>query len=1238
MLKNEILKLTELRNHPKYSKLEFKKEDDAFDFIEKLPTIQKIFIAQNLLKQMISIKDLFLDNKKNMIKKIDSMCYKYFKNIISIKQIYDYCNENKPEKISNYILLKDEEADDALHWFEEGQKNFITNFLFELRNDNNLMLKIIKEIDIKYYDQLGYFLTHFLYENTTSSNFTQDELILMLYLVMEETIFNKFPKNFSQDFLIKLHKEKNNFFLFFFMKNLTKKAEIRNYINNIINDLILDLEDINSKLTVNISTILEETKNQIQDNNDDLRRKKTIFNLKKDNSDFIPIKGKEKIDLQKSSKNFNNRTKSMIPLNMLISPNDQKEEELKNENINYTKYKSSNNLENYEDNDMDIFSFFIENIFNQVELSKIMKNINKTEENKSEIEEAFWEFLLLIKNEFLKENNKEIFSSEMVVEFLVDHKEKIGKNEEEKDKKMDLMYKNNYFIIINFIEKLFEKILQSLNSLPYTIKCIFFFLDKLISKKYSEKNNITSYQLIILKLKFFIEGFIIPVLSNPLYNGCVSNAVISNTTLENLKLISLIVEKFLSGNLFKIFNDNSDPYMTIFNKFIVNQMRNFFNIGLEIDKNIKNKFEPPNVVMQLIEFNELNDLNIINDVNGRNINYDFFIFNNQESIQYQSVCFSYSDLLMFINTVNKQNIRDYIEKQNKIKSDFYLVFKYRNYFNEKYKKNVSENKIEFLFISNLKYKETFLNNIKAVTEEHFDNYFKYEKNNSEVNEELLLFKKCLIEVMIFINKINKENFNSFIKGKNKLILNTNSLVNKYFKQQKFNKYKNTIFEKDINDNKFVHKDINNNLEKYLMKSCLSCNLMEDADFLEEIFPKMINSMKYELGNSTDYERIIFCITFLQINIKNLPSECSKNNYSKLFLDIIEDILNLLRSLQNNILNQFYLKIREGEKLNLIISKYSSEIKSMEKNYTINYIFNKLTPNNPLEEQNNPEKIKNISHSAIVPGYAPNLKSQGKSIISFINNFEDFRENAEEIDEIILYEKKKEIPEILKKYFKEISNLVKKEKIMKKYQNKEYIMSICYDLENYILLKLHKKIFPLYPSKSDEFIYNKCQRLSFIKPENIIANQKMINKNLLLKATEYINNIDKRHTPVDKINMFGKAFQILQNSMTFSSGKSDLGVDDILPFLIYVMIKAKPKMINSNYIFCKNYINPELDKKEFGFLLMQIGVVIRIICNMKYNELKGVTEEQFGIDEELPPGLIDNKKKESNKIDNNEIKA
>ena len=201
--------------------------------------------------------------------------------------------------------------------------------------------------------------------------------------------------------------------------------------------------------------------------------------------------------------------------------------------------------------------------------------------------------------------------------------------------------------------------------------------------------------------------------------------------------------------------------------------------------------------------------------------------------------------------------------------------------------------------------------------------------------------------------------------------------------------------------------------------------------------------------------------------------------------------------------------------------------------------------------------------------------------------------------------------------------------MTKYSTDEYI-SICYDLENYILLKLNQKIFPVRPAECDEFIHKKCERLNFLKPENVITDKKMINKNLLLTVTEYINKMDEKYTPVDKINMFGKAFQILQNSMTFNSGKSDLGVDDVLPLLIYVMIKAKPKMIYTNYMFCKYYINPELDKKQYGFLLMQIGVVIKIISNMKYDELKDVTEKEFGVDGEIPAELKDDSKNKKNK--------
>ena len=119
---------------------------------------------------------------------------------------------------------------------------------------------------------------------------------------------------------------------------------------------------------------------------------------------------------------------------------------------------------------------------------------------------------------------------------------------------------------------------------------------------------------------------------------------------------------------------------------------------------------------------------------------------------------------------------------------------------------------------------------------------------------------------------------------------------------------------------------------------------------------------------------------------------------------------------------------------------------------------------------------------------------------------------------------------------------------------------------------------------------------------------------------WIRKLYNKYTPIDKIKIFSKVFGIIQNFLSFTSGKADLGVDDTLPLLVFVIIKSKPKMLNSNYTFCKNYINPELDKKQYGMLLMQIGMVIKIINDMKNTDLIGVTEEQFGSDNEEPHGL------------------
>ena len=120
------------------------------------------------------------------------------------------------------------------------------------------------------------------------------------------------------------------------------------------------------------------------------------------------------------------------------------------------------------------------------------------------------------------------------------------------------------------------------------------------------------------------------------------------------------MEKFVSGNLFKIVNENIDPYYIIFNKFIVEHMQDLLEIQIEIDEKIKNKFEPPKFIMDLFESSDLNE---------RNINYDFFKFNENESIQYQSVCFSYFDFSKpndqknadKISQMIKQNYENYID-------------------------------------------------------------------------------------------------------------------------------------------------------------------------------------------------------------------------------------------------------------------------------------------------------------------------------------------------------------------------------------------------------------------------------------------------------------------------------------------------------------------------------------------------------------------------------------------------
>ena len=99
-----------------------------------------------------------------------------------------------------------------------------------------------------------------------------------------------------------------------------------------------------------------------------------------------------------------------------------------------------------------------------------------------------------------------------------------------------------------------------------------------------------------------------------------------------------------------------------------------------------------------------------------------------------------------------------------------------------------------------------------------------------------------------------------------------------------------------------------------------------------------------------------------------------------------------------------------------------------------------------------------------------------------------------------------------------------------------------------------------------------------------------------------------------MEIIDKAFEIINNSITFNTGKVNLGVDDETKPLIYAIIKSKPKNINSNYKYCELYLDSEVGMGNSGIVLSQLYMFINIIKNMKYNDLIGVSEEQFGKDE------------------------
>ena len=1194
-------------------------------------TFNKLCIAQNLLKEMYSLKERFEENKNKMIGEIEKNCFKYFKNKLHSKEIYDYFESNNFEEHIDYKLINNNDNNN-LDKNNINSNSDIYNFLFILRNNNKLILDIIDKCDKKYYKDLSHFLTHFFFEDISNCSFFQEELILIIYLLLEKLIIKTLPDKLKNSNLKNdgdMYNNKiNDYFLYYFFNDLTKKPDIRSFFCSFLSDAIIRLDENKDNLSIEPKQIAKN--NDFEEENKNINKNKNKKH-KNDNKDIQHVKS-IKLTKKKTKENILNTNEKTF-----LKDNKQLKESIRQSIKNLNKRISVSDI-TYQgimtiDTNFDLHSIDEEDkiLTDDIKIDPFfdMEDINITflcdklsiyhgVKEKTKIDYAMIEYLDIILSEITKDGEPvEIFST-----IILKNELKLCqinyKNPEDYDRLVNTI-KVNYDYIISFLSTLIIKIKENLDLIPYSLKCIFKIIEELLKKKFeNHKKELYNYLLLMTKTRIFFGCMIIPMLTNPDYSGVFTDGIISNLTKDNINIIVKVLKTLISGSLFLV---ESVGY-TIFNKYIIELAPSVFDIIVNLDTNCV----IPDFITKLI-----NDIPTNIDNKDRMINFDYFNEKKEEKLQIKSICFSWKIIDILINII-KNNKDLFINnlKNNQEKELFKKIINNNINCLEKFQENTNNKSINYYLCTKIFYENVFDNRINAILKDNFEILFQ-----GQANDETLRFKKCLSEVLAYVNYLQKEDFIFFLRSSEKIEINKTTDIIKYNNNKKNILFDNIPFETKKSEKKQNVKNqndlltIKHNLKKVGLADNIEISnnpfflrrqrvftklsqMKEDLDFKNIIFPQMISKALSEIyynPNKGKSERIIFCISFIQEHIDKLPVKYTRDNFKLIFDDILEQPEILIKELQYNILNQFYLKIRNCEKLNVIISKHYFQINNMERFLYTRFLFNKIIIKGTLKVNISNNHINSLELDFISD---KNTKTNIDTIQSFINRIPNFKKYELETN-ILELEKKLKVQEIINNYFKELKNVVKNEKILSNFTPQEFV-TIIYELENYILLQLYNKLYPSNQSNEDISFCKKCCRLNFVKPENIIKDKKMINEKLLDISINYINEMDKKFTPVDKIKNFGKAIDILKNSMTFNSGKTDLGLDDTLPFIIYIVLKSKQQKIYTNLNYCNLFINPELSKKQFGNMLTQLGMVMNIIKNMKYNELINVTEEQFGKDE------------------------
>ena len=712
-------------------------------------------------------------------------------------------------------------------------------------------------------------------------------------------------------------------------------------------------------------------------------------------------------------------------------------------------------------------------------------------------------------------------------------------------------YQTDFALIVAYIEEIIKNLIDNIHLLPYSVKSLCKIISILISNKFPEINDIQKNAYVSC---FFFGKLLIPILSNPAVNALIGEFIISGNTLHNLNLISNIMLKLTSGNLFE---DNSlESDFTPFNWFLLDKMEQLLTFFGHITK-----VSLPNFIDKLLN-NKLEE----------NYKFDYFKENPDEVVSHISICYNVDSLITLLNCIeyNKNEIYNMINDPTKLfSSSFQRLYKPENI-----------EKIQSFGLTKPDLDKSIYNNVAMNKTASTINYFLFTKRI--VNDKYkILFD---IDANLYHNFHIKEiedakseediNKNIVIKVKNYI---SNSLYN-------YRVLEKTDFEEGTTNNTFqIFKEL-----KRFMKS---------SNFIVD------NSIPS-----------IWYINSLLSYLKKLPPEYQKNDYIKLYEEFKMDIQNNIEILDFQSLILFHNKLKflsRAKKhyqvakelvtdidINQVVKKIVEEVaipievyfKYEEEEKKLRIERSKLKLLNDNEYVEDPKKGLIIKTIEVFTKKFPNLVRH-----QYLHSV-DFFEMLGEI----------ELPKRLNEYFSIIeSSLVKRKLVTQKDYDK-----IKNQLQEYVMNKLYEKIYPQEPTMNDSQTFKKCVMLSWAEPKYFIKKKtNYVYDSFLPDVIYHFKQIHSEKTPRKKMECIKNIFVLINNVIKFNDREGECGADDSTAILTYSLVQAQPFCIYSDLKFVELFFQDKMFKIE-GNQLTQLLTACNLVCNLKGSNFK-MDDNEFG---------------------------